>query len=97
MKETMHIEPHTHYQAMDRDELIRLAGEQALLKKETGELSANQQRDMQALRNLANSIGSSKDWHSRGIDLLNNIKERETQIALNYHRLNELAKLTGIN
>ena len=30
----------THYHAMDRQELIRLAGEQALLRREVEELSA---------------------------------------------------------
>lgn len=82
---------------MDREELVRLAAEQALLKKETSELSAAQQRDTLALRNLANSLGCSKDWHSRGVELLNALKEREAQMALNYLRLGELSKLTGVN
>ena len=97
MKETMPSEPLSNYQAMDRQELVRLAGEQALLKKETNELTAAQQRDTLALRNVANSIGHNTNWHARGIELLNQLKEREAQIALSYHRLNELSKLTGIN
>lgn len=80
----------------DRDELVRMAGEQALLKRDNDTLTAAQQRDQLALRNLVNNLTTSPDWYARGTELLNRIQERQTQTALNYQRLAELSKLTGI-
>lgn len=77
------------YQAMAREELVRLAGEQVLMKKETTELSAAQLRDIQALRNISLGINTGTDWHARGIELLNRIKERETTIAINHQRVSD--------
>ena len=82
---------------MERDELVRLAGEQALLSKEVQKLSADQNRDLQALRNLPNDIGRTTGWHDRGVELLNRMHEREKEIASAHHRLREYAKMTGIN
>jgi|GEM_PF-5393027 len=76
----------------DRDQFVRLAGEQALLKRDNEVLQAAQQRDLQALRNLVNP-----DWHARGTELLNHIQQREAQTALNAQRLAALAQLTGIH
>lgn len=78
----------THYHAMDRQELIRLAGEQALLRREVEELSAQKNRDMQALRSLPAQIGFSNNWHSDGIAILDRLKDAESK--------HELSKLTGI-
>jgi len=86
----------TAHQDTDRDELVRLAGEQALLKLDNDALCAAQQRDLQALRNLASNLPLNSDWHARGTELLNRIQQRETQTALNAQRLATLAKLTGI-
>lgn len=80
----------------DRDELVRMAGEQALLKRDNDTLIAAQQRDQLALRNLVNNLTTSPGWHARGTELLNRIQERQTQTALNYQRLAELSTLTGI-
>ena len=85
-----------HYDTMERDELVRLAGEQALLKKELSELNAEHQRDITALRNLANDIGRITGWRDRGVELLNRMHEREERIALGQRRHGELGKLTGI-
>lgn len=85
------------YLAMERDELVRLAGEQALLSKDVQKLSAEQNRDMQTLRNLPNDIGRTTGWRDRGVELLNRMHERETEIATARHRLREYAKMTGIN
>ena len=84
-----------HYDTMERDELVRLAGEQALLKKELSELNAEHQRDITALRNLANDIGRTTGWRDRGVELLNRMHEREERIALGQRRHGELGKLTG--
>lgn len=84
------------HQDTDRDELVRLAGEQALLKQENATLTAAQQRDLQALRNLVSNLTLSPDWHARGTELLNRIQQREAQTALNAQRLAALAQLTGI-
>lgn len=81
----------------DRDQLVRLAGEQALLKQENTALTAAQQRDLQALRNLVSNLTLNPDWHARGTELLNRIQQREAQTALNAQRLVALAQLTGIH
>ena len=85
------------YLAMERDELVRLAGEQALLSKELQQLSAAQNRDIQALRNLPNDIGRAPGWRDRGIELINKLHEREVEMATGHQRLREYAKMTGIN
>lgn len=85
------------YLSMERDELVRLAGEQALLGKELQKLSAEQNRDMQTLRNLPNDIGRTPGWRDRGVELLNRMHDRETEIAAAHQRLREYAKMTGIN
>lgn len=86
-----------HYEAMERDELVRLAGEQALLKQDMSKLNADQQRDILALRNLSNDISHANNWHERGVALLDRIRDRQQQTAEGQRRLSELAKLTGIN
>jgi hypothetical protein len=85
------------YDAMDREELVKLAGEQALLKQDMQRLNAENNRDITALRNLPNDISHSKDWHARGVELLDRIRDRQQQTGEGYRRLQELAKLTGIN
>ncbi len=91
------MQPSNHYEAMERDELVRLAGEQALLKQELQRLNAEQHRDLNALRNLPNDIGRAKDWHARGVELLNRLHEREREIADGYQRAANYSKLTGIS
>lgn len=87
----------TGYDPMDREELVRLAGEQALLKQEMSTLNAEQNRDLGMLRNLANDVGHKTDWHERGTQLLDRLRDRQLKIADGYRRLQELSKLTGIN
>jgi len=87
----------TIYDLMDREELVRLAGEQALLKQEMSTCNAEQNRDLSILRNLANDIGHSSDWHARGVQLLDRLRDRQLKIADAHRRLSELSKLTGIN
>ena len=91
------MHPSTDLDAMDREELVRLAGEQALLKQELSKLSAEQQRDLTALRNLPNDIGRSNGWHERGTQLLDRMHAREQQMAGEHLRLRGLSKLTGID
>ncbi len=87
----------TTYEQMDREELVRLAGEQALLKHDLQRLGAEHQRDLTALRSLANDIGHARDWHARGVELLDRIRDRQQLTADGHRRLAELSKLTGIN
>jgi hypothetical protein len=87
----------TRLDTMDRDELIRLAGEQAILKRDLGALNAEQQRDLQALRNLPNDVAHSPDWYERGQQLLTRLRDRQLQLADGQRRAAELARLTGIN
>lgn len=87
-----------HYAAMEHDELVKLAGEQALLKKQLQGINAEHQRDLLALRNLSNDIShSGSDWHARGVQLLDRIRDQQQQSAHFHQRLREYAKLTGID
>ncbi|MFD2755423.1 hypothetical protein [Comamonas terrae] len=54
----------------DRDALVRLAGEQALLSRDLRNLNADQQRDLLALRNLPTEMVLHADWHAKGTALL---------------------------
>lgn len=81
----------------NRDELVRLAGEQALLSKILCDLNADFQRDLLALCNLHTDIAFNAHWHDKGFSLLNRIRDRQLQIADHHQRLAALVKLTGIN
>jgi len=52
----------------DRDQLVRLAGEQALLSRDLRNLNADQQRDLLALRNLPTDMVLHADWHAKGTE-----------------------------
>lgn len=67
----------------DHDELVRLAGEQALLSRD--------------LRNLPTDRVLSADWHAKGTALLDRLRGRQQQMAMGHQRLAELARLTGIS
>ena len=81
----------------DRDELVRLAGEQALLSRDLRDLNADQQRDLLALRNLPTDMVLSADWHAKGTALLDRLRDRQQQMAMGHQRMAELAKMTGIS
>lgn len=81
----------------DRDELVRLAGEQALLSRDLRNLNADQQRDLLALRNLPTDMALSTDWHTKGTALLDRLRDRQQQMAMGHQRMAELARLTGIS
>lgn len=82
---------------MDREELVRLAGEQALLKKELSQLSGEQNREINLLRNLGNDVGRNPNWLEEGIALLQRVDERHRATADGYRRLAEYKKLTGLD
>lgn len=63
----------------DHDELVRLAGEQALLSRDLRNLNADQQRDLLALRNLPTDMVLSADWHAKGTALLDRLRDRQQQ------------------
>ena len=81
----------------DRDELVRLAGEQALLSRDLRNLNADQQRDLLAFRNLPTNMVLHADWHAKGTALLDRLRDRQQQIAMGHQRMAELARLTGIS
>lgn len=91
------LDSNSHYAAMEHEQLVKLAGEQALLKKKLQGINAEQNRDLLALRNLANDIGHSSDWHARGVQLLDRIRDNQQQSAEAHRQLREYAKLTGID
>lgn len=82
---------------MDREELVRLAGEQALLKQELGRLSAEQNREKNTLQNFGNTIDRTSGWLEDGIALLRRLDERQRTTADGCRRLAEYKKLTGID
>ena len=82
---------------MDRDELVRLAGEQALLKKELSTLAAEHNRDKLKLQNLHNDVDRTANWLDGGIALLRRLDERQRAMADGHRRLAEFKKLTGID
>lgn len=82
---------------MDREELVRLAGEQALLKQELGKLSGEQSREVNLLRNLGNDIGRNPNWLDEGTALLRRLDERHNATTDGYRRLAEFKKLTGLD
>ena len=82
---------------MDRDELVRLAGEQALLKKELSTLAAEHNRDKLKLQNLHNDVDRVPNWLEGGIALLRSLNERQRTMADGHRRLAEFKKLTGLD
>lgn len=82
---------------MDHEELVRLAGEQALLKQELNRLNAEQNREINTLRNLGNDVSRKANWLDDGIALLRRLDERQRATADAYRRLAEYKKLTGID
>ncbi|TYK67842.1 hypothetical protein FSY59_24805 [Comamonas sp. Z3] len=76
----------------DRNELVRLAGEQALLSRDLRNLNSDQQRDLLALRKLPTDMVLSADWYTLGTAPLD-----KQQMTVEHQRLTELAKLTGIS
>lgn len=84
---------------MEREELVRLAGEQALLREERKGLAAGFDRDKQALLSLYNRINSgagTRNWLADGRALLERLDTAQGELAELDRRLGELARLTGI-
>ena len=84
---------------MDREELLRLAGEQVLLRREHETLTATQHRDKEALLGLYNAMntrGADAEWLAGGIALLNRLHETRNKLATMAQRISELGKLTGL-
>lgn len=81
---------------MDHNELVRLAGEQALLAQEVERLEVEQARDMRSLEVLPSHILVRADWLNGSIDLLRRLDTRQRMLAQGRARLDEYRKLTGI-
>jgi len=82
---------------MEHEELIRFAGEQALLRQELKRLDAEQARDIKALRELPSKIEMhDTDWFEKNERLLLSLHERQQRIVSGYSRFRELMKITGI-
>jgi hypothetical protein len=82
---------------MQRHELVRLAGEQALLKAELARLSTEQSKDISQLQTLGSDIGRDPNWLEAGTALLQRLDERHRTRTEGYRRLAELKRLTGID
>lgn len=59
---------------LDRDGLVRLAGEQAPLTRDLHNLNVDQQHDLLALRNLVTNMVLHVGWHAKGTALLDRIR-----------------------
>ena len=84
---------------MERDELVRLAGEQALLSVERRTTAAGFDRDKQALLSLYNRINSgtgARTWLEDGQALLQRLHAAQGELAELDSRLTELSRFTGI-
>lgn len=83
---------------MDNDELLKLAGEQALLQKERSEKAAALQREKAGLLTFVNelNLGLASGWlereHAR-LDRLQELGDRLREIDL---RVEQLKKITGL-
>ena len=70
---------------MDREELVRLAGEQALLQKDRSDLASAFNRDKLALQALQNDVNGSHvpltpQWLQGGIQLLTRLQETSARL-----------------
>jgi hypothetical protein len=83
---------------MDHDELVKLAGEQALLSKRNKELSAENERGRTQLSNVANGYRNAADpkWVEEGKALIDRLHTNKIEIDRLTARIADLAKLTGI-
>ena len=83
---------------MDNDELLKLAGEQALLLKERSEKSAALQRDKAGLLTFVNelNLGLASGWFEREharLDRLQKLGDRLREIDT---RVEQLKRITGL-
>jgi len=83
---------------MDREELIRLAGEQALLAKERRELGATHERDRLAIVGLSNTLrdAGKPEWLQSATALVQRIHTNKQALDTLDTRLRDLAQLTGL-
>ena len=84
---------------MDREELIRLAGEQALLRKDVTEITAAFNRDKRALLDLYHTVDgghAATGWLPDAITLLTRLHENQIKLGELHRRLCALAQLTGL-
>lgn len=83
---------------MDREALVRLAGEQALLSKERADLAATHQRDLHAISGLSNTArdAANAQWLDAGKALLERIHATKVQLDSLDARINDLRQLTGL-
>jgi hypothetical protein len=85
-------------ESMDKDALIKLAGEQALYQSEHDSLLAPFNRDRVSLSGLSNTSNSAGDpeWLASGCKLLERIHSNKARIDALSIRIAELKKLTGL-
>lgn len=82
---------------MDKDELTRLAGEQALLRRDERETSVRFEQDKRALRMLWNDIDmGQRGWLANGQALLGRLDADQEALAALRERIRQLGTLTGL-
>lgn len=84
---------------MKRDELVRIAGEQALLRKEQEELQDRVDEDIQTLLKLAQELdndGRKIDWFNETSRLIQRLHKGQLRIKEIDAKDDEYSKVTGL-
>jgi hypothetical protein len=84
---------------MERDEHLRMVGEQTLLNRDAAQLRSQFNRDKQSLLGLYNAVHSgaiNQAWLEDSIALLTRIHDTQQQLQAMEGRLVEMRRLTGI-
>lgn len=83
---------------MDQEELIKLAGQQALLQRDRKALAATHERDRTSLVSLANSLhnAAQAQWLETSTQLVTRIHTNKAELDRLDSRIADLRKLTGL-
>jgi hypothetical protein len=84
---------------MDRDELIRLCGEQALLQKERSELNSAFLRDKAGLQSFCNRLNTglaAGGWLDGEIERLKRLHDQQARLNELDARIAALQRMTGL-
>lgn len=83
---------------MDQEELVKLAGQQALLQRDRKALAAIHERDRLSLVSLANSLhnAAQAQWLDTSTQLVTRIHTNKAELDRLDSRIADLRKLTGL-
>lgn len=83
---------------VDEQELINLAGKQALLQRDRSNLAATQERDRLSLVSMSNTFhnAAQAQWLETGTQLLNRIHTNKAELDRLDAQIADLRKLTGL-